>query len=155
MASGECSKYDQPVRRLKPIPLQGDVSDGFIENFALFSIDVKQPNLDSRHHHVKINKKSNRCPERISPSEFVTLQRLRSSALACRTSTTIKTSRNNDTLFDDLINNDTVVKNKVSHRSFLSLTIRCVNCHQERRVPSYPIHFIHNATPLIRFVLYC
>lgn len=108
MASDKCS---QTVKKLKPIPLQGDISDTLTNNFISLFIGVKQSNLNNSC--TKTNRDNSRHSERISPSEFVTLQRLRSSALACRTSTTIKTSRNNDTLFDDLINSDAAEKNKV------------------------------------------
>ncbi|VBB31189.1 unnamed protein product [Acanthocheilonema viteae] len=113
MASDECS---QTVRKLKPIPLQGDISDVLTNNFVSLSIGVKQSNPSSSYPCTKTNRDNNHYPERISPSEFVTLQRLRSSALACRTSTTIKTSRNNDTLFDDLINSDAAEKNKGKYK---------------------------------------
>lgn len=120
MASEECSKNDQTVKKLKPIPLQGDILDALTNNFASFTIGVKQPSPGNPYPSIKTktSRDNNRNPERISPSEFVTLQRLRSSALACRTSTTIKTSRNNGTLFDDLINSDAAKKNKVSYRPF-------------------------------------
>lgn len=114
MASDECS---EAVKKLKPIPLQGDTSDALTNNFLSLSIGVKQSNPGNLHPCTKTDRE-NHHPERISPSEFVTLQRLRSSALACRTSTTIKTSRNNGTLFDDLINSDAAEKNKVSYHSF-------------------------------------
>ncbi|VIO86813.1 Uncharacterized protein BM_BM2526 [Brugia malayi] len=112
MASEECLKNDQTVKKLKPIPLQKDISDGFTKNFALLSIGVKQSIPDISHPCIKTSRNDSCHPERISPSEFVTLQRLRSNTLACRTSTTIKTSRHNSTLFDDLINSDTAKKNK-------------------------------------------
>ncbi|EJW81499.1 hypothetical protein WUBG_07593, partial [Wuchereria bancrofti] len=112
MASEECLKNDQAVKKLKPIPLQKDISDVFTSNFALLSIGVKQSSPDISHPCIKASTNNSHHPERISPSEFVTLQRLRSNALACRTSTTIKTSRHNSTLFDDLINSDAAEKNK-------------------------------------------
>ncbi|EFO19094.1 hypothetical protein LOAG_09400 [Loa loa] len=112
MASEECSKYHQTVRKLKPIPLQGDISDVLTNKFASLSIGVKPLSPENPHPCIKTTKNSISHPEKISPSEFVSLQRLRSSALACRTSTTIKTSRSNGTLFDDLINSDVVEKNK-------------------------------------------
>ncbi|MCP9265958.1 Nuclear factor NF-kappa-B subunit [Dirofilaria immitis] len=112
MASKECSKNDQTVKKLKPIPLEGNIADALTNNFASLSIAVKQLRPGDPHPCIK----TSRYPERISPSEFVTLQRLRSSTLACRTSTTIKTSRNNGILFDDLLNNDAAEINKEKYK---------------------------------------
>uniref|UniRef100_A0A8R1XU63 ANK_REP_REGION domain-containing protein n=1 Tax=Onchocerca volvulus TaxID=6282 RepID=A0A8R1XU63_ONCVO len=114
MASEEYSRNDQIVKKLKPIPLQGDISDALTNSFASLSIAVKQLGSGDPHPCIKTSKDNSRHPERISPSEFVTLQRLRSSVLAHRTSTTIKTS--NGTLFDDLINSDAAERNKEKNK---------------------------------------
>ncbi|KHN86230.1 Nuclear factor NF-kappa-B subunit [Toxocara canis] len=50
-------------------------------------------------------KKNNRLVDGISPADFVTLQSLRSSALARKTNTTSKIGRGGAVLFSDLINN--------------------------------------------------
>uniref|UniRef100_A0A9J2Q0L7 ANK_REP_REGION domain-containing protein n=1 Tax=Ascaris lumbricoides TaxID=6252 RepID=A0A9J2Q0L7_ASCLU len=52
-----------------------------------------------------IKKKNKRLVDDISPADFVTLQTLRSSALARKTNTTSKNNRGGAVLFSDLINN--------------------------------------------------
>uniref|UniRef100_A0A7E4V5S0 ANK_REP_REGION domain-containing protein n=1 Tax=Panagrellus redivivus TaxID=6233 RepID=A0A7E4V5S0_PANRE len=55
---------------------------------------------------LKKEKKSMRTMDAISPADYVTLQSLRSSALARKTNTTSKFARNSAGLFEDLLNVD-------------------------------------------------
>uniref|UniRef100_A0A1I7X2V2 ANK_REP_REGION domain-containing protein n=1 Tax=Heterorhabditis bacteriophora TaxID=37862 RepID=A0A1I7X2V2_HETBA len=63
-------------------------------------------------------KKLQKVANNISPSDFVTLQSIRSSALARKTNTTSKFSRGGPALFNDLLNkDDTSIKLLCSSRS--------------------------------------
>ncbi|VDN06775.1 unnamed protein product [Thelazia callipaeda] len=113
VTSEECSKSVTTSKKLKPIPLQENVSDVLAKNFASLSFADKQSFVaDNFSSCTRVNKNVSRNLQRISPSDFVSLQRLRSSALACRTSTANKISRDDTTLIDDLLNNDAVKGNK-------------------------------------------
>lgn len=109
MSVEERPGMEQAPKKLKPIPLQGDVPNLLVRKFASLSVADKPQSSSGAD--VSSSRGST---EKISPSDFVALQRLRSSALACRTSTTIKSSRNGGILFDDLRNSDASWKAKVS-----------------------------------------
>ncbi|VDK27879.1 unnamed protein product [Gongylonema pulchrum] len=102
---------EKAPEKLKPIPLQGGLSSQLVRKFASLSVADQRRSSDGA-------EETNACAsgtgrsgtEKISPSDFVALQRLRSSTLACRTSTAFKSSRDSGILFGDLRNSDAFKK---------------------------------------------
>lgn len=79
------------------------LSDALSKQLAALSVTDKYEN-------VRQAKNKTVALEKISPSDFVSLQRLRSSALACKTSTTTKNCLDAVTLFNDLVNRNQTSK---------------------------------------------
>ncbi|VDK53691.1 unnamed protein product [Anisakis simplex] len=86
-----------------------DHSTNLIDKLSALSVADNRRSIVSDNHHTNANndnnkQKNNRFVDAISPADFVTLQSLRSSALARKTNTTSKNNRGGAVLFTDLIN---------------------------------------------------
>uniref|UniRef100_A0AC34Q5L8 Uncharacterized protein n=1 Tax=Panagrolaimus sp. JU765 TaxID=591449 RepID=A0AC34Q5L8_9BILA len=86
----------------RAVPCALPASDNLKNDDSLVE-DLKKLSLTNGASHKTKEKKSLRTMDTISPADYVTLQSLRSSALARKTNTTSKFSRNGANLFADLL----------------------------------------------------
>ncbi|KAJ1359310.1 hypothetical protein KIN20_018003 [Parelaphostrongylus tenuis] len=93
--SSEPKKGDCLVARAVPLPLVGAVTQDLADDMGQLIIDE-----------TNTQKKLDKVANNISPSDFVTLQSIRSSALARKTATTWKFCSDGPALFNDLLNKD-------------------------------------------------
>lgn len=93
--TSETKKGDCLVARAVPLPLGGAITQDLVEHMGQLIIDE-----------TNTQKKLDKVANNISPSDFVTLQSIRSSALARKTATTWKFCSGGPALFNDLLNKD-------------------------------------------------
>lgn len=96
----------------RAVPCALPVSDALKNDDSLVE-DLKKLSLQNGTSHKSKEKKSLRTMDTISPADYVTLQSLRSSALARKTNTTSKFTRNGANLFADLLDEPLRKENKV------------------------------------------
>lgn len=94
-----------PAKEVKP-----DEADILVEGIKKMTVSVKSPTTKTSPIQtattVTKERKSLRAGDAISPTDFITLQSLRSSALAKKTNTTSKFGRDGANLFADLLATD-------------------------------------------------
>uniref|UniRef100_A0AC35U6F7 ANK_REP_REGION domain-containing protein n=1 Tax=Rhabditophanes sp. KR3021 TaxID=114890 RepID=A0AC35U6F7_9BILA len=107
------------VSRKAPSMVRTDINveqnfEKITDELASLTIAAKSSGLSSSNKQTVPSedvKKNSTC-DQITPSAFVTLESLRSTALAKKTKTSFKFSRDSDTLFDDLLADDVTTVNK-------------------------------------------
>lgn len=85
-----------------------DEADILADSLKKMTVTVKSPVNKTAPIQTKLisNERRSKSGDAISPTDFITLQSLRSSALARKTNTTSKFSRNGANLFADLLATD-------------------------------------------------
>ncbi|KJH48731.1 ankyrin repeat protein [Dictyocaulus viviparus] len=91
----EPKKENCLVARAVPLPISASATQDLVGHMEQLVIDDTNP-----------QHKLNKVPNNISPSDFVTLQSIRSSALARKTATTSKLCSGGSALFNDLLNKE-------------------------------------------------